>query len=118
MAERIEGSQNSNSVYVGEVHELPVGAMKLVAGIDRVDVLVLNLGGRYFAVTNVCTHKGAPLCEGEVRDDYIVCPWHKARFRVDNGRATWPATRGVRSYPVRVEGSSVYVDRKPLTQAK
>ena len=105
-------------VYVCETKDLPAGKTRLVPGVDRVDVLLVNRDGRYFAVTNICTHKGGPLSDGEIKGEYAICPWHKAHFRLDNGKQSWPALRAVRSYPVRVQGTSIYIDGEDWTHAQ
>jgi nitrite reductase/ring-hydroxylating ferredoxin subunit len=98
---------------VGSTTDIPPGKMITVPGIDRVDVCVLNLDGKYFAVSNICTHKGAPLNRGSLKGKYLVCPWHKANFRVEDGRAFWPAERALRRFEIKVEGDNVYVKVPP-----
>ncbi len=97
-------------VYVGKLEDMRPGSRKLVNGVDRVEVLVMNYDGRYFAVSNICPHKGARMCEGVMKGQYLECPWHMAKFRVEDGRGFWPATRGLRVFPVKVDGDSVYIE--------
>ena len=106
-------SSSEEYKQVAKVDQLPPGARKTVQGIDRVDVCVINVDGNYYAFTNICPHKGAPLDGGEVARQYIVCPWHKARFEMSNGKGHWPSPRGLRSYKVKVEGDSVLVRTVP-----
>jgi nitrite reductase/ring-hydroxylating ferredoxin subunit len=98
---------------VAKTDQLPAGARITVRGIDRVDVCLINVDGNYYAFSNVCPHKGAPLNEGEIARQYIVCPWHKARFRMTDGEGHWPSPRGLRSYKVRVEGNSIMLKTVP-----
>lgn len=50
---------------------------------------VLRRGGEVLALTDTCTHLGAALHEGEVREQAgsttIVCPWHASEFRFTDG---------------------------------
>ena len=65
----------------------------------------------FYALSNTCSHRGGPLCEGELEGTEIVCPWHGAKFDVRTGAAlSPPAPRGVRSYPVRVTGTDVELE--------
>jgi nitrite reductase/ring-hydroxylating ferredoxin subunit len=99
-------------VKVAEAADLPPGASVTIQGIDIVDVMVANCGGTCYAISAVCTHKGAPLNKGTVNGEYITCPWHKASFRIADGKNNWPADRPLRSFKVKVEGGSVYVSKQ------
>ena len=101
---------------VAKVDDLPAGSMMTVAGLDLVDVLVINFGGNYYAISGVCTHKGAPLRQGSVDGKYIVCPWHKANFRLADGQHYWPADRPIRSFSVKIEDGYIYVQKRKQQQ--
>lgn len=38
-----------------------------------------------FAVSNVCRHQFAKLGQGQVRENCLECPWHRARYDVRTG---------------------------------
>jgi len=78
----------------------------------KVSILVVNEGGRLYAVDDLCTHDNGPLGEGEiVNGDQIKCPRHGARFSLETGRAlSLPAVKGIKAYPVLVENDRVYVE--------
>ena len=44
------------------------------------DILIANVGGRYYAVSNICTHEGAKLHEGKLNNNELICPCHGARW--------------------------------------
>lgn len=74
------------------------------------DIALYNVDGQFFATDNICTHGQARLCEGFLDGFEIECPHHQGKFDVRDGSATCePATEGVRSYPLRVEGGRVWV---------
>jgi nitrite reductase/ring-hydroxylating ferredoxin subunit len=50
-------------------------------------VHVYKHNGKPVAVANVCLHFGGPL---ECKDGEFVCPWHGARFAMDDGRRINP----------------------------
>jgi nitrite reductase/ring-hydroxylating ferredoxin subunit/uncharacterized membrane protein len=61
-------------------------------------IVLVRTGGAVHALADRCTHRGAPLHEGRVRDGCIVCPWHQSSFRLSDGSivqgpATSPAPR-------------------------
>ena len=37
-------------------------------------ILVANVNGKLYAIS--CTHHGAPLNDGELDHDVVICPWH------------------------------------------
>jgi nitrite reductase/ring-hydroxylating ferredoxin subunit/multimeric flavodoxin WrbA len=49
-------------------------------------VAVFHHEGRFRALGNACNHKGGPLSEGRMRDEYVVCPWHGWEYSVVTGR--------------------------------
>ncbi|MCY4155096.1 MAG: non-heme iron oxygenase ferredoxin subunit [Gammaproteobacteria bacterium] len=57
---------------------------------DDTAIAIYNLGGEYFATSDVCTHGQAYLSEGELRGDEIVCPFHAGTFDVRTGEPVDP----------------------------
>lgn len=73
-------------------------------------VALFRVGTEYFAVDAKCTHANASLLVGEVRGYEVICPLHGARFDLRTGRAlSLPAVRGLKSYPVKVEGNKIFI---------
>lgn len=75
------------------------------------DIALFRQGDTYYAIGNTCTHQGGPLCEGELKDGEIECPWHGAHFRLSTGEATGPpAVMNVPCYNVRVTGDQIEIE--------
>ncbi len=51
------------------------------------NVIVVRHRGNLCAFAGTCTHQGAPLETGLVIDGTIRCPWHHARFSLEDGEA-------------------------------
>jgi nitrite reductase/ring-hydroxylating ferredoxin subunit len=100
-------------VYAARIRDVPSGSIKCVEGVDRVPVCLINLQGKFFAISGICGHKGARLWEGRVKGEFLECPSHGALFRIRDGKNGWPAPRPVRSYPVMVKGKSIYIGTEP-----
>ncbi|MFD1613262.1 Rieske (2Fe-2S) protein [Sphingomonas tabacisoli] len=82
--------------------------------LDGQEILVCRSGGEVFAVENVCSHAGQPLAGGRVRNGWIMCPFHGARFDLETGQPLGPpAECPIRTYPVRIFGDAVEVDIGP-----
>jgi len=81
-------------------------------------VLLANLDGELYAISDTCSHMGGTLSKGTFADGVVTCPRHGSQFDVRTGRNV----RGpkilfikgkaddVPSYPVRVEGDEVLID--------
>lgn len=94
---------------VGKVSEFPDPGRQVVEVADRL-IALFHVGGKFYALDDVCTHDGGPLAEGMLDGYQIACPRHGARFDIRDGRAlTLPATRGTVSHEVRVSGDDVLV---------
>ena len=88
-------------VTVGAAEDLPNGE-RLFVEIDELPIVVFNIGGRLFAIGDVCSHDDGPLGDGDVEGLEVVCPRHGARFDVQSGKAlALPAVVDIPAYPVR-----------------
>ena len=97
-------------VLAGTVAELIDGSQAVVE-LERDDALVVNVGGRYFAVSNTCSHQELEICGGPVEDGRIKCVHHGSWFDLETGKAlNLPAFRPVRTYRTVVEDGQVFVE--------
>ena len=78
-------------------------------------VLYRTADGVPVALDDRCPHRWAPLSEGRVEGETIVCPYHGMRFGAD-GTCTHiptqdhiPSTACVKSYPLRESGAFVWI---------
>jgi 3-phenylpropionate/trans-cinnamate dioxygenase ferredoxin component len=95
---------------VATTDEVPPGAAKAVAVNGR-KLAVFNVEGSYYAIDETCTHRGAPLSEGECVGTQVYCPWHGACFDLTTGSPlSPPAKQGVATYKVQVVGNEIQVD--------
>jgi len=100
-------------VAVTKASELPPGAMTLTV-VDRQRIVVANVGGNFYAVTDACGHRQAPLSKGTLTGHVIECPLHFATFDVRTGKLlTGPTSADVSTYQVQVIDDTVYVSRTP-----
>lgn len=100
---------------VGSADDLPEGQpVGVTAG--PTPVLLLRRGSAVLALSDRCTHRGAPLHEGPLVGDCIECPWHGSRFRLEDGQLErGPATQSQERYEARVVDGRVQV-RQPGEQ--
>src|SRR3974377_248461 len=98
-------------VLVASAPELAPGQMRWVA-VDGERLVLANVNGAFYALSDVCGHRNAPLSRGKLQGYLIECPLHFAQFNVRTGElVTGPVSTPVRIYDVRVKGDTVYVRR-------
>jgi len=74
-------------------------------------VAVFNVGSEFLATADTCTHANFSLSDGYIDDGVVECAAHSAKFDLRTGKAlSLPATEGLATYPVKVEGDDVFVD--------
>ena len=87
-----------------------------VFGVDGVWIAVFKVGGKLYAIEDLCTHDGNVLAFD--RDDQpskligheIECPRHGGRFDIRSGEATRsPAEIDVRWFQVRINDDHIQV---------
>jgi len=74
-----------NFVYVTDILGIPIGTMKLVI-VDEREVLIVNVKGIYYALSNKCPHAGGLLSEGKLDNNIITCLKHGAEIDVTTGK--------------------------------
>src|SRR5260370_35604014 len=85
--------------------EIACGSVKRI---EDLDLALFNLHGAFFAIKDVCTHDQAPLSEGELTGDTIVCPWQGAGFSVTTGEAlSLRAVEHIETFSVTLQGVDV-----------
>ena len=103
-----------NFTRVASVSEVPPGQMIAVIA-DGNELLLANVGGQFFALSNICSHEWAYLSEGWLKEESleVECPLHEGRFDLRSGRPTaLPPDEPVPSYEVKVEGDDILVGPK------
>jgi nitrite reductase/ring-hydroxylating ferredoxin subunit len=96
-------------VPVAKASELSPGQMKWVAVNGERRVLA-NVEGTFYAISDVCGHRNAPLSRGKLDGYLIECPLHFAQFDVRTGELiAGPVSTAVSTYQVCIEGDTVYI---------
>ncbi len=100
-------------VTVATVDQLPPGE-RIVVEIGEMYVAVFNVGGKFYAIEDFCTHDEGPLAEGELHADAdnpkIECDRHGATFELKTGKPTFPAVVPVSRFAVQVRDSEIQVN--------
>ena len=102
-------------VTLCSVSELPPGQRE-VFGVNNRWIAVFNIGGKIYAIEDLCTHDGNVLAydlqdrPSKLIGHEIECPRHGGRFDLRNGKATRsPAEIDVPWFEARVVGADLQV---------
>jgi nitrite reductase (NADH) small subunit len=100
------------------------GKQRIVT-LGKYPVGIFNVDGSYFAMLNVCPHRGGALCEGAQcgtalpidryefiygrKDGLVRCAWHGWEFDIRTGQCLGAPTVKARTFPTSVENGEVFV---------
>jgi len=104
---------------VAQARDIAPGARKLVEVCGR-KLVIFNLQGEFFAISDRCPHQGGPLSKGNLtglvssstpgeycysrKGEMIRCPWHAWEYDIRTGKS-WcdPGRVQVRRFKVEIE---------------
>jgi nitrite reductase (NADH) small subunit len=92
-----------------KLSDIPEGAIQPVQ-VGGQAIALANVGGRFYAISNTCLHRGGPLGEGQLEGPTVTCPWHGWQFDVTTGKAVQNPNAGVACFRTEVRGDEVFVD--------
>ena len=105
-------------------NELPPGSRKVVKP-NQQPILLLNVDGTLYAVSNQCPHLKLPMKTGKLKDGAIICPFHRSAFDLCSGEMTdWTpfppvvgplmgkvsAAKPLPIFSIRLENENIEVD--------
>jgi nitrite reductase (NADH) small subunit len=113
-------------VVVCPVVDLAPGQRRVVT-VDRRQICVVNSGGHFYAIRDLCPHQGSALSAGTISgtmlpsdphrlryglDGRVIrCPWHAYEFDLETGRSLFdPEGVRVKTYPVSVDNGVLVLD--------
>ncbi len=97
-------------MFLGDIEELKQTQVQCI-NVEDNSLLLIYQSDQFYLLDNLCPHKGAALCEGQLKDDVIECPWHKAQFDIKTGSGlSRLAGNGVKSWPLTIEDGQLSVE--------
>ena len=99
----------ANFVKVCTAGEVKTGCGKSIE-INGKAVGVFNVDGKFYAINDVCGHRGGPLAEGELDGTTVICPWHGWRYNVTTGENELIPALPTEKFEVQLQGDDVLVD--------
>ena len=99
----------ANLFKVATVDELKPGQSKMV-DLDGDEIALFNVNGEFFAINNICPHRGGSLVDGSVESGIVTCPLHGWQFNVKDGQNALMPGPNVSCYKVKVEEGNVFIE--------
>ena len=82
--------------------------------INGTGIVICRFRDEYFAIENRCSHAQSTFDDGRMRGYRIMCPLHGATFDIRDGSCTGaPATKPIRSFPLRIVDGRIEVAISP-----
>jgi nitrite reductase (NADH) small subunit/3-phenylpropionate/trans-cinnamate dioxygenase ferredoxin subunit len=73
-------------------------------------IALFRLGDEFFALDNLCLHRGGPICEGFIdHQDVVTCPWHGWSYEVRTGTMVQDPRVGLSKHEIRIDGDQIFV---------
>jgi nitrite reductase (NADH) small subunit len=94
---------------VAEVGEVPPDSARVVE-VGGHTLALCNVGGAFYAVDNLCPHRGGPLGEGDLDGVVLTCPWHAWQWDVTTGANVNNPVSSVGCFRVSVDGQGIFVE--------
>lgn len=101
--------KNNDWIKIGVLTDIPkLGARVVETDAGNIAVFRTADDG-VFALRDKCPHKGGPLSQGIVHGNRVACPLHDWKIHLDTGLAVAPDEGCAASYPVKLEGDTIYL---------
>ena len=98
-----------NTVCGGKVADLPPGSAKSIY-LDRLNLSLFNIRGKFYAVKEACPHAQYPLTKGKVVGETVTCASHNWKFNVRTGECL-KGEEGmfIKTFPVEIRGDEIWI---------
>ena len=96
-------------VRIDTVGEMSVGQGRGVT-VEGRKLALFKVKGGFFAISNLCLHRGGPLSEGQLNDYNVTCPWHGWKYDVRTGAFEIIPTLKVKAYRVEQKAGDLYIE--------
>lgn len=100
----------SNMIELAKVEDIPKNEMH-VFNVGKLEILVANVDGEFYAVENRCPHMGYPLFFGTLKGKILKCGFHNAEFDLSSGKALNEVTgKPLRVFKLAMQDSQILVE--------
>ncbi len=74
-------------------------------------ILLANVNGNYYAIGDMCTHRGCQLSKGKLQGETVVCPCHGSTYDLKTGNfVKGPTVKPEPKYELKVENNDILIN--------
>ena len=95
--------------FLAKIQDIPKEEGLVVRLSSGQEIALFHTEEGFYAIENACPHMGGPLSEGLVEGGCVSCPWHGWEFDIKTGACTNHPSNFVKSYPLTVEGTEIFL---------
>lgn len=107
---------DSSFIKIATTTEVQPGKMVKVK-VEGEEVLLANVGGKFYAIANKCPHMHGDLSSGKLENEEVTCPKHGAKFNITSGKAVGkpkmgflhPNVNDTKVIEVKVDGTDILI---------
>ncbi len=103
------GEKMRQFVWVAKTRDFPEGKGRVV-NVGHKLVGVFKVDGKFYAVNDVCPHRGGTLSCGAVQEMCVICPAHEMRFDLRTGESADAFGHNIQTYEVKAEGEDLFIE--------
>lgn len=81
-----------------------------IVKLENYCILVIKCDDKFYAVENRCPHADLPLDDGDIENGEIICKYHGASFKLENGEVVNPpAFEDLIVFPVQIKNNKLFL---------
>ena len=86
----------------------PNSMMQVVVSNQK--ILLSNVNGNYYAISDVCMHRGCQLSKGKLEGETVTCPCHGSKYDLKTGNfLKGPTKKGEPKYELKVQDKDIMI---------
>jgi nitrite reductase/ring-hydroxylating ferredoxin subunit len=74
-------------------------------------ILLANLAGNYYALSDKCMHRGCQLSKGKLVGETVICPCHGSTYDLKTGNfLKGPTKKAQTKYELKIENNDIMIN--------
>jgi nitrite reductase (NADH) small subunit len=103
-----------NFIKVADTSEFATKRFKCFRYLAKTIAIFKTGEGEFYAIEADCKHQNANLLVSGLKGDVVTCARHGWQYNMVTGECLTEAWAALRKYPLKIEGTAIYVSPKPI----